>query len=206
MRTRDGVGSVLPAVWNAIYGKKAERVGTSVMAIVTSIILERRHLMRKNPEVLANAKVFEEWVERQLKREIGRLRKQLQRGPASVGDYLKGQSTKGYAPESLGLPRSSLLFLLDDDDLESAINKLQPKDPDQQMLYRALARLRLLKEWGYNTLARVVFGPRLTEMQLENNADNIRKWLREAMRDVREAGQESKRRAGRARKWTESRP
>lgn len=105
---------------------------------------------------------------------------------ALSGDPRVGEvGEKGYKLGGNGEPRSTVLFETWNERLESAINRIRGKSEDQRRLFEVLARLHVLKGWGYAKLARLVFGPDQEANELKKNGDRIRKWIQGAIRHIR---------------------
>jgi hypothetical protein len=178
--------------------KSAERLGTDLFDIICRVFADRLQEIEVWIKVFASSASLETEVGRRVRRELARQRKQQERSPIPGSHLLAGEEQKGYAPATAGEPHSSILFRTYDAMLESAIEKLQRDDDSQQMFYRVLARLYVLKKWTYEDLASLVFGPDQSEVDLRRHADRISKWIKPAVRDLkakkkrgRESGEES---------------
>ncbi len=121
-----------------------------------------------------------------VRREIGRLlKRESAAAPGREAIAIEHAEGKGYQPGSNGDPRSTMLFEMWNDRLESAIGKVRGKTKHQRQLYEVLARLHVLKGWEYAKLARLVYGPGLEPEELERAAERIRKWIEEPIRHVK---------------------
>ncbi len=177
---------VVPALLlKAMYHKSAEKMGTDVFDVICRLFADRFEEIAERLQVFATTESLEADIEGRVRRELGKLRKQLERAPRPGGPLLEGVDGKGYAPATPGDAHSSILFRTYNEKLESAINKVQRDDDSQQTFYRVLARLYVLKKWTYEDLASLVFGPDQSEVDLVRNGERIRKWIKPAVRDLK---------------------
>jgi hypothetical protein len=171
---------------SARYERSAEHLGTDLFDLLCHVFADRLEEIDDRLKAFTSITDLESDLETQIRRALDRMRKQTDRGPESASPRLEQADTKGYAPVTLGDARSSILFRTYDAMLESAIEKVQRDDDNQQTFYRVLARLYVLKKWTYEDLASLVFGPDQSAEDLARNGERIRKWIKPAVHDLRE--------------------
>jgi hypothetical protein len=172
-------------VLKAIYRSQADEAGTDIVSVVGMLLAERGKEIGEALEDYSTPESFETRVGQRVQREIWKLRKRYRRGPSSGDPRVEEVQTKGYQPGSIGDPNSTILFQTVDERLESAIRRTRGKTEAERKLNEILARLHVLKGWGYDKLARLVFGPGLEADELQKAGDRIRKWIQEPIRHVR---------------------
>ncbi len=178
-------GSIkLPAL-NAMLGNAARREDTTVLELIDQLLIEKKSLVLERLARGCTAKEFEDWIEQAVRREIGRLRMRRRRARTHADERIDEHETLGRVPETLGEPKSTILFSMLDPDFESAIAKLEGGGSHELMLLHVLARLHVLKAWEYRKLAALVYGPDFDSEARNKQAERIRKWIQPAVRDVR---------------------
>jgi hypothetical protein len=169
----------------AVYGKRANRQGVDLADIALRRLHARISRAKRRAAEMATRESIEEWIDAEVRRALRIRKKSGVRQPLDSNGDPQEQSEKGYVPESLGDVHSSLVFHTYDDRLESAINKVERKNPDRRLLHQVLARLHIVRGWEFKTLAGLVYGGGYSDAQLEKMADRIRHWVKEASQDIR---------------------